>query len=54
MFNEIINRPQLLAHPFPVASAFLYPAPKSTKDKNPQAMPRVGTGTCDGKRGSHG
>jgi hypothetical protein len=51
MFNEIINRPQLLAHPFPVASAFLYPAPKSTKDKNPQDMPRVGTGTCDGKSG---
>jgi hypothetical protein len=32
-------------------SAFFYPAPKSTKDKNPQAMPRVGTGTCDGKSG---
>ena len=32
-------------------SAIFYPAPKSTKDKNPQAMPRVGTGTCDGKSG---
>ena len=32
-------------------SAFLYPAPKSTQDKNPQAMSRVGTGTCDGKSG---
>jgi hypothetical protein len=48
-FNKKFDRTQLLAHPFPVASAFLYPAPKSTKDKNPQAIPRVGTGTCDGK-----
>ena len=33
------------------SSAFFYPASKSTKDRNPQAMPRVGTGTCDGKSG---
>ena len=32
-------------------SAFVYPPPKSTKDKNLQAMPRVGTGTCDGESG---
>jgi hypothetical protein len=45
----IVHRNQLLAHPRLTPSAFLYPAPKSTKDKNPQAMPRVDTGTCDGK-----
>ena len=46
-----MHRQKLLAHPRLTPSAFLYPAPKSTKDKNPQAMPRVGTGTCDGKSG---
>ncbi len=47
-----MHRKKLFAHLRLTPSAFLYPAPKTTKDKNPQGMPRVGTGTCDGKKAS--